>query len=75
MAKKQLSSNILAYLTDRASQGLGPVGAGGITTQMGEKRPTVNRYLATLVANGLILREGSGPATRYTIAAPSTRSG
>lgn len=74
MAKKQLSSHILAYLTARASQGLGPAGADGITTQMGEKRPTVNRYLARLVANGLILREGSGPATRYTIAAPSTHA-
>ena len=72
MAKKQLPSNILAYLTDRASKGLGPVGADDITTQMGEKRPTVNRYLATLVSGGAILREGSGPATSYRIAAPTT---
>ena len=58
MAKKQLPSNILAYLTNRANQGLGPVGADDITTQMGEKRPTVNRYLATLVADfgGVLLR-------------------
>ena len=72
MAKKQLPLNILAYLTDRANQGLGPVGADDITTQMGEKRPTVNRYLATLVSGGAILREGSGPATNYRIAAPNT---
>ncbi len=72
MAKKQLTSNILAYLTDRASKGLGPVGADDMTTHMGEKRPTVNRYLATLVASGVILREGSGPATSYRIAAPTT---
>lgn len=72
MAKKQLPSNILAYLTNRANQGLGPVGADDITTQMGEKRPTVNRYLATLVSGGAILREGSGPATSYRIAAPTT---
>ena len=74
MAKKQLASNILAYLTDRASKGLGPVGADDITTKMGEKRPTVNRYLATLVSDGAILREGSGPATSYRIAASTTHS-
>lgn len=74
MAKKQLPSNILAYLTDRASKGLGPVGADDITTKMGERRPTVNRYLATLVSGGAILREGSGPATSYRIAAPTTHS-
>lgn len=70
MANKQLPSNILAYLTDRASKGLGPVGADDMTTHMGAKRPTVNRYLATLVSGGAILREGSGPATRYRIAIP-----
>ncbi|MEI8170987.1 MAG: Fic family protein [Rhodoferax sp.] len=72
MAKKQLQSNILAYLKGRANQGLGSAGANDITTQMGEKRPTVNRYLTTLVSNGAILREGSGPATSYRIAAPTT---
>ncbi len=41
---------------------------------MGEKRPTVNRYLATLVSSGAILRQGSGPATSYTIAAPTTHA-
>lgn len=74
MTRKQLPSNILAYLTDRASQGLGPVGANDMTTQMGERRPTVNRYLAALVSGGAILREGSGPATSYRIAAPTTHS-
>lgn len=74
MARKQLPANILAYLTDRASQGLGSVGADDITRQMGEKRPTVNRYLATLVSSGAILRQGSGPATSYTIAAPGTHA-
>jgi Fic family protein len=72
MAKKQLSSSILGYLTQRASQGLAPVGADDIATQTGEKRPTVNRYLAALVASGAILRQGCGRATRYAIAAPAT---
>ncbi|MCX7255238.1 MAG: Fic family protein [Polaromonas sp.] len=72
MAKKQLSSSILGYLTQRTSQGLAPVGADDIATQIGEKRPTVNRYLAALVASGALLRLGSGRATRYAIAAPST---
>lgn len=74
MAKKQLSSSILAYLTQRASQGLDPVGADDIAAQTGEKRPTVNRYLAALVVGGAIVRTGSGPATRYAIAAPATRA-
>ncbi len=72
MAKKQLSSSILAYLTQRANQGLNPVGADDIAAQTGEKRPTVNRYLAALVVGGAIVRTGSGPATRYAIAAPAT---
>jgi Fic family protein len=67
----QLPSNILAYLTARATAGLGSVGADGITTHLGAKRPTVNRYLATLVSSGTILREGSGPATRYRVAVSS----
>lgn len=74
MAKKQLSADIVALLAQRGHQGAGPVGADAITAQLGEKRPTVNRYLATLVADGLIVREGFGPATRYTAAPSPTAS-
>jgi Fic family protein len=70
MANKQLSSDITSALTRRASQGLGAVGAGEIATQVGGARPTVNRYLAKLVTDGAILKQGIGPATAYTVAAP-----
>ena len=70
MAKKQISFNILLYLDGRAKLGLGPVSAENITTQLAEKRPTVNRYLATLVKDGSILKLGTGPATRYQITSP-----
>ena len=72
MAKEQLSSSILACLSQRASQGLPPASAEDITTQTDAKRSTVNRHLAALVASGAILRQGSGRATRYAIAAPPT---
>lgn len=68
MAEKQLASLIQTYLADRARQGLEPVGAEAITAQVHGKRPTVNRYLAALVSQGAILKQGVGPATRYRIA-------
>lgn len=68
MAKKQIATGILAYLDDRARLNLAPVSADEITTQLAEKRPTVNRYLATLVKDGSILKLGIGPATRYRTA-------
>ena len=68
MAKKQIASNILRYLNSRSPLGLEPVSAENITTQLGEKRPTVNRYIAALVKDGLVLKLGVGPATRYKAA-------
>ena len=70
MAKKQILPDITTALTQRASQGLGAIGANEIAAQVGGARPTVNRYLAKLVAGGAIVRQGTGPATVYTIAAP-----
>lgn len=74
MAEKQLAFLIQTYLADRARQGLAPVGAEAIRAQVNGKRPTVNRYLAALVSQGAILREGVGPATRYRTAATATLS-
>lgn len=70
MAKKQIPVGILHYLDERAKLGLEPVSADLITTQLAEKRPTVNRYLAALVQGGAILKLGAGPATRYQTARP-----
>ena len=69
MAEKQLTSDILALLTARASVGLGPARAGDISKQVRAKRPTVNRYLTAMVSAGSILQEGAGPTTSYRIAA------
>ncbi len=70
MTRKQLPVDVVAWLADRSTMGLKPIGADAIATRVGGARPTVNRYLAKLVDNGVILREGAGPATTYRISAP-----
>lgn len=70
MAKQQLAEGIRIYLAKRLDQGLAPASADDITTQLGERRPTVNRYLASLVQSGSIQKLGNGPATRYRIVDP-----
>ena len=70
MTRKHLLENILACLTDRARNGLKPIGACAIASKLGEKRPTVNRDLARLVSSGVVLREGAGPATSYRFFSP-----
>ena len=70
MTRKHLLENVIACLTDRARRGLKPIGAYAIATKLGEKRPTVNRYLARLVSSGVVLREGAGPATSYRSSTP-----
>lgn len=72
MAEKQLTSDILAFLTACSSTGLGSARAAEITTQVQGKRATVNRHLAAMVAKGSIQQEGAGPTTSYRIAAPIT---
>jgi Fic family protein len=71
MAKQQMAEGIRNYLAQRRELGLAPASADEITTQLGEKRPTVNRYLASLVQGGIIQKLGSGPATRYQISGPA----
>lgn len=72
MAEKQLTSDILAFLTACASTGLGSARAADITTQVQGKRATVNRHLAAMVSKGSIQQEGAGPTTSYRIAVPIT---
>ena len=71
MAKQQLAEGIRNYLAQQQELGLAPASANEITNQLGEKRPTVNRYLASLVQGGIIQKLGSGPATRYQIPGPA----
>jgi Fic family protein len=70
MAKQQLAESIRNFLLERNGHGLAPASADEITSHLGEKRPTVNRYLASLVQGGRIQKLGNGPATRYQIHAP-----
>jgi Fic family protein len=70
MAKQQLAQGIRNFLVKRHEQGLPPASANEITTHLGEKRPTVNRYLASLAVGGTIQKLGNGPATRYRISSP-----
>lgn len=74
MANRQLFSDITSALTQWGSQGLGAMGASEIAAQVGGARATVNRYLAKLVADGVIVKQGVGPATVYTMvaSAPNT---
>lgn len=72
MAKRHITKAIIDYLADRAATGLGPGHAEDITVHLAEPRPTVNRYLAKLVAAGEILREGVGPGTVYRPRRPVT---
>src|SRR6202166_274571 len=65
MAHRQLPHAILEFLAHRASQSLGPASPAQITGPVQFPRPTVNRHLRALVAAGLIVREGTGPATAY----------
>ena len=71
MAKQHLADGIRNYLMERNAQGLAPVSADEITTHLAEKRPTVNRYLASLVQGGVIQKLGNGPSTRYQITGPA----
>ena len=71
MTKRHLPKAIIDYLADRAAAGFDQAPAEEITVKVGEPRPTVNRYLAKLVAAGDILRVGVGPGTIYRLAEPA----
>jgi Fic family protein len=65
MARQKLAEGIRNYLIERHAQDLVPASADEITTHLGEKRSTVNRYLASLAQGGVIEKLGNGRATRY----------
>lgn len=70
MAKRHLRTAILEFLAARAAAGQAPARAAEITAHVGEARPTVNRYLARLVAENSIVRHQRGPATGYALPQP-----
>jgi Fic family protein len=73
MAKRLLSEAIIEYLSERQASGVSGVGAHELTEQVLEPRSTVNRHLIRLVKAGAIIREGSGPATVYSLPATGAR--
>lgn len=71
MAKPHAKTEILAYLRMQFAAGVPSSPVEAITANVTVSRPTVNRYLAKMVAAGELLRLGAGPATRYAL--PSVR--
>lgn len=68
MPKRSIEDAIVAYLRDEHDPG----SPAAITAHLGISRPTINRYLARLTAAGRLVREGSGPSTRYRIPESAT---
>lgn len=69
MAKYDLPKEILDYLRQQLAAGVEASSAEDITSNVNASRPTVNRYLARMTTAGDIRKVGSGPTTRYTLAA------
>jgi Fic family protein len=65
MAHKALPDAVLAFVLARITDPAGPPSAGEITSALGASRPTINRLLAKMVADGRLERTARGPATRY----------
>jgi len=61
MTRRDLPASILSYLTERGR----PASASEITLAVQTSRPTVNRALAALVADGQVRKLGKGPGTHY----------
>jgi fido (protein-threonine AMPylation protein) len=67
MAKRYIPAAILEYLLERKG-GAPTAGARELSDYVAEPRPTVNLHLARMVREGILIREGAGPATRYRLA-------
>ncbi|PKO89394.1 MAG: cell filamentation protein Fic [Betaproteobacteria bacterium HGW-Betaproteobacteria-12] len=74
-ARRDLRAEILDYLRQQLAAGQIDCSPEAITTGLDAKRSTVNRHLALLTADQIILKRNAGPATRYALAtAVSTAS-
>jgi hypothetical protein len=69
MAKRFLDQAIIRHLTERRAAGDPAVGARELAEHLAEPRTTVTRHLVRLLEVGTLIREGSGPATLYRLAA------
>ncbi len=66
-ARHDVSALILAYLEQQQAVGIGECSPEAITSGTSSSRATVNRHLAKLLAEQLIEKRHSGPATRYAL--------
>jgi len=73
MARFDLPSHILDYLQQKLVAGVTACRPEDITNNVDASRATVNRYLSKMVADGLIQKVGTGPATRYALPTRATR--
>ncbi len=73
---RDLPNRILEYLRTHRAAGQAECSPDAITKGIGAKRPTVNRHLAKMTADGIIRKLYAGPATRYVLSdsAPATSS-
>ncbi len=65
--RRDVFSEILDYLRKQRAVGLAECSPDAITNGLGAARPTVNRHLAKMAANGSVLKLYAGPATRYAL--------
>lgn len=78
-SRRDLRAEILEYLRQRLATGQVECAPEAITTGLDARRSTVNRHLALMTADQIILKRNAGPATRYALAttvstAPKTSS-
>lgn len=73
---RDISDEILEYLHIRLTAGQTECSPDAITKGINAKRPTVNRHLAKMAADGIIRKLYAGPVTRYTLpdSAPAANS-
>lgn len=67
MAKFTLRTDIQDFLRLQSAAGQTACSPEDITANVDASRPTVNRYLARMVAAGELRKLGAGPATRYAL--------
>lgn len=72
MAKAYLRSDILEYLRARLAAGVTLLSTDDITSNVDASRATVVRYLNQMVGEGVVVRKGAGPSTRYVL--PGTQA-
>jgi Fe2+ or Zn2+ uptake regulation protein len=64
---REISEEIFDYLQLRQSAGQAESSPDAITKGIDAKRPTVNRHLAKMAADGIIRKLYAGPTTRYAL--------